>query len=91
MYGKTTIVSDKSGGVQHLGLGKKLVRKAEWLSLRNGYTKICITSGVGVREYYKNKLGYKLVGLYMKKDLNVYYILYILILHILCLIYLLVL
>jgi ELP3 family radical SAM enzyme/protein acetyltransferase len=91
VYGKTTIVSDKSGGVQHLGLGKKLVRKAEWLSLRNGYTKICITSGVGVREYYKNKLGYKLVGLYMKKDLNVYYILYILILQILCLIYLLVL
>lgn len=91
VYGKTTIVSDKSGGVQHLGLGKKLVRKAEWLSLRNGYTKICITSGVGVREYYKNKLGYKLVGLYMKKDLNEYYILYILILQILCLIYLLVL
>jgi ELP3 family radical SAM enzyme/protein acetyltransferase len=91
VYGKTTIVSDKSGGVQHLGLGKRLVRKAEWLSLRNGYTKICITSGVGVREYYKNKLGYKLVGLYMKKDLNVYYILYILILQILCLIYLLVL
>lgn len=91
VYGKTTIVSDKSGGVQHLGLGKKLVRKAEWLSLRNGYTKICITSGVGVREYYKNKLGYHLEGLYMKKDLKKFYILYIFILQILiCLIYLLV-
>ena len=91
VYGKTTIVSDKSGGVQHLGLGQKLIRKAEWLSLRNGYTKICITSGIGVREYYKNKLGYRLEGLYMKKDFNEYYILYILILNILCLIYLLVL
>jgi hypothetical protein len=30
---------------------------------------MCITSGIGVREYYKNKLGYKLEGLYMKKNI----------------------
>ena len=53
VYGKTTIVNNKSNGIQHLGLGKKLIKKAEWLSLKNGYTNICITSGIGVRQYYK--------------------------------------
>ena len=33
----------------------------------NGYKNICITSGIGVSEYYKNKLGYHLDGMYMKK------------------------
>ena len=69
VYGKTTIVNSKSKGIQHLGLGKKLVKKAEWISLKNCYMNICITSGIGVREYYKNKLGYKLDGLYMKKNI----------------------
>jgi ELP3 family radical SAM enzyme/protein acetyltransferase len=71
VYGKTTIVNSKydKKHIQHLGLGKKLVKKAEWISLKNGYTNICITSGIGVREYYKNKLGYKLEGLYMKKNI----------------------
>ena len=91
VYGKTTIVNDKSGGIQHLGLGKKLIKKAEWISFMNGYHNICITSGVGVRQYYKNKLGYHLEGLYMKKNLRIFYIIYIFILQILiCLIYLLV-
>ena len=39
------------------------------IALRNGYIEMCITSGIGVREYYKNKLGYKLEGLYMKKNI----------------------
>ena len=74
VYGKTTIVNNKSNGIQHLGLGKKLIKKAEWLSLKNGYTNICITSGIGVRQYYKNKLGYHLEGLYMKKNIIKYYL-----------------
>ena len=70
VYGKTTIVgSSNKTGVQHLGLGKKLVKKAEWIALKNGYIDVCITSGIGVREYYKNKLGYHLEGLYMKKNI----------------------
>jgi len=68
VYGKTTIVNKKSGGVQHLGLGQKLVKKAEWIALQNGFIDVCITSGIGVREYYKNKLGYHLEGMYMKKN-----------------------
>ena len=68
VYGKVTIVDNKSKGVQHLGLGQKMVKKAEWIALQNGYTDVCITSGIGVREYYKNKLGYHLEGMYMKKN-----------------------
>ena len=69
VYGKVTIVDKESKGVQHLGLGQKMVRMAEWIALKNGYTNICITSGIGVRQYYKNKLGYHLEGMYMKKNI----------------------
>ena len=69
VYGNKTVVGSKTKGVQHLGLGKKLVKQAEWIALKNGYSDICITSGIGVREYYKNKLGYHLEGMYMKKNI----------------------
>ena len=44
---------------QHNGIGKKLLQTAEYISLLNGYRKIAVISGVGVREYY-NKRGYNL-------------------------------
>ena len=75
VYGKTTIVNKKSSSVQHIGLGKKLVKKAEWISLNNGYSNLCITSGIGVREYYKKKLGYHLQGMYMKKNILIPFLL----------------
>jgi len=77
VYGNKTLVGKKTMGVQHLGLGKKLVKKAEWIALMNGYSNLCITSGIGVREYYKNKLGYHLEGMYMKKNIVVQYYYYI--------------
>lgn len=54
--------------VQHKGWGRKLLEKAENIAKENGYTKMCIISGVGVREYYK-KFGYELEGVYMTKKL----------------------
>jgi len=57
----------KSGEVQHLGLGKKLITEAEKISRQNGYKKIAVISGIGVREYYR-KLGYGLEGTYMVKN-----------------------
>lgn len=51
---------------QHMGFGKKLVKRAEEIALKNGYKKMAVIAGVGVREYYR-KLGYKLVGTYMVK------------------------
>jgi|GEM_PF-5184 len=58
----------KEGKTQHQGLGKKLIIEAEELAKKNGYEKIAVISGVGVRDYYRN-LGYELVGEYMVKDL----------------------
>lgn len=58
----------KAGIVQHLGLGKKLMAEAEIITRKNKVKKIAIISGIGVRQYYK-KLGYRLVGTYMVKNL----------------------
>jgi ELP3 family radical SAM enzyme/protein acetyltransferase len=43
--------------VQHKGYGKKLLKRAEEIAMSNGYKKIAVISGVGVREYYR-KQGY---------------------------------
>lgn len=69
IYGQTIPVGDeKKGAVQHKGWGRKLLEKAEHIAKENGYNKMAIISGVGVREYYK-KFGYKLEGPYMCKEL----------------------
>lgn len=55
---------------QHRGYGKLLVETAEELALQNGYNKIAVISGVGTREYYKNKCHYHAEGTYMVKHLK---------------------
>jgi ELP3 family radical SAM enzyme/protein acetyltransferase len=55
---------------QHKGYGKILVQTAENIALENGYSKIAVISGVGTREYYKNKCGYELEGTYMTKYMD---------------------
>lgn len=52
--------------IQHLGLGKKLISKAEEIVRKNKFQKLAVISGIGVRQYYQ-KLGYKLQGTYMIK------------------------
>jgi histone acetyltransferase (RNA polymerase elongator complex component) len=44
-----------SNKTQHKGLGKKLLARAEQIALSNGYKKIAVIAGVGVREYYRNQ------------------------------------
>ena len=51
-------ISDKTA-VQHKGLGSRLLKKAEDISLQQGYKKISVISGVGVRGFYVKK-GYSL-------------------------------
>jgi len=53
---------------QHSGLGKKLIKKAEEISIVNNYQKISIISGVGVRNYYR-KLKYRLSETYLVKNI----------------------
>jgi len=66
VYGEATEFNDKN--IQHRGIGKKLLKIAEDISKEQGFEKIAVISGVGVREYYK-KQGYKLIGTYMIKEL----------------------
>ena len=54
---------------QHRGIGSKLVTMAETIAVNNGKTKIAVISGVGVRRFYQNKLGYRLEDNYMVKNL----------------------
>ncbi len=53
---------------QHKGLGKKLMAEAERLARRAGFRKMAVISGIGVRGYYR-KLGYRLQGTYMVKNI----------------------
>jgi elongator complex protein 3 len=67
VYGTAVNISGK-GKVQHTGIGKKLLKKAEEISTQNKKNKIFVISGVGAREYYR-KLKYKLKEPYMVKKL----------------------
>ena len=58
-------------GVQHKGIGKKLVKKAENIAFYNHYLSgVVVISGIGVRGYYE-KLGYHLENNYMVKNFNI--------------------
>jgi len=55
---------------QHRGYGSELLSEAERISREEyGMDKILVTSGIGVREYYR-KLGYERVGVYMGRILD---------------------
>jgi ELP3 family radical SAM enzyme/protein acetyltransferase len=73
VYGNMTPVNKKlnnnNNHHQHRGFGKKLMETAENIAKMNGYKKIFVISGVGVRKYYE-KLGYKLNNNYMVKIFN---------------------
>jgi len=58
----------EEGKVQHKGLGKKLMAKAEEIAIEHKKDKMLVISGVGVKEYYR-KLGYVDDGVYVSKEL----------------------
>jgi ELP3 family radical SAM enzyme/protein acetyltransferase len=69
-YGRVKHVGMKdSSDTQHIGIGKTLLSIAEEISMRAGYDKIAIISGIGVRDYYR-KRGYALNGSYMMKTIE---------------------
>ena len=55
---------------QHRGYGSLLLKEAEKYALKEGYKKIAVISGVGVRNYYRKKHGYTLKNHYMVKTLK---------------------
>ena len=69
-YGPSVPLKKTIGkAVQHLGLGKRLVREAEKIAGQNGFGKIAVIAGIGVRGYYR-KLGYERAGTYMVKRIK---------------------
>ena len=67
VYGELQAVGEKSdSATQHSWLGKKLLKTAEMIAQKEGFTEISVISWIGVREYYE-KQGFKLEGTYMKK------------------------
>jgi len=69
-YGQAAGISKSNSHTQHKGLGKKLIKEAEKIAKEEFNTKkIAIISGVGVRGYYRDKLGYRLHNGYMIKTL----------------------
>ena len=71
VYGSVEKVNEKecSERVQHMGFGKRLLKKAEEIAWNNGYEDICIISAVGTRNYYR-KFNYELYNTYMVKNLK---------------------
>lgn len=69
VYGQAVGVGKVSTKIQHKGLGKRLMVKAEEIAKENGKDKMLVISGVGVRGYYKEKLGYVQDGPYVSKEI----------------------
>ncbi|MFH1095235.1 MAG: tRNA uridine(34) 5-carboxymethylaminomethyl modification radical SAM/GNAT enzyme Elp3 [Candidatus Micrarchaeota archaeon] len=72
VYGQEVEIGDgpdaKKNKVQHTGLGRQLLARAEQIAREAGREKMVIISGVGAREYYR-KFAYRLEGPYMTKKL----------------------
>jgi elongator complex protein 3 len=71
VYGSEVGVGDSAGegGHQHRGYGRQLIARAEELAADAGYEKLAVLSGIGVRQYYREKLGYRQDGPYVSKRL----------------------
>ncbi len=57
------------GDWQHQGYGRRLLERAEELARDADYRKVAVISGIGAREYYREKLGYAQDGPYVSKRL----------------------
>jgi len=72
VYGTEVAVGADAGTDQHQhqGHGRRLLGEAERLAAEAGYRKLAVLSGIGVREYYREKLGYQQDGPYVSKRLS---------------------
>ena len=70
VYGGVQKVNSNGETMQHKGLGKQLLKKAEEIAYENNMRGVVVISGIGVREYYE-KLGYSLENHYMVKNFTI--------------------
>ncbi|HIH21757.1 MAG: tRNA uridine(34) 5-carboxymethylaminomethyl modification radical SAM/GNAT enzyme Elp3 [Candidatus Diapherotrites archaeon] len=58
----------KEGMIQHFGIGKQLLKEAEEIAKAQGFRKISVISGIGVKEYYR-KQGYSDSKAFVTKEI----------------------
>lgn len=69
-YGQALALNQVKGdAVQHRGLGRQLLQKAESIAKSHGFHAMAVISGIGVRAYYQQH-GYGQKGTYMVKNLS---------------------
>ncbi|MBE0515998.1 MAG: tRNA uridine(34) 5-carboxymethylaminomethyl modification radical SAM/GNAT enzyme Elp3 [Methanophagales archaeon] len=69
VYGELVGLGErKEHSWQHRGYGARLLRNAEEIAGDEGYRRIAVMSGIGVREYYE-RFGYTREGPFMVKDI----------------------
>ena len=69
IYSTLSNVGEKNEySTQHKGYGRRLIEKAEEIAKENGFRKMAIIAGTGVRNYYR-KFNYKLEETFMIKDI----------------------
>ena len=71
VYGSEVGIRDGGDAAdwQHRGYGRRLLERAEEMAADAGYDKVSVISGIGVRRYYREKLGYYQDGPYVSKRL----------------------
>ncbi len=68
VYGQSVLVgAELNGAAQHIGLGTRLIQKAELLAREGGYERLAVIAAVGTRNYYL-RLGYERGHLYLTKE-----------------------
>ena len=68
VYGRSLPLGGR-GGIQHRGLGARLMAEAEGIARESGARRLLVLSAVGARGYYR-RLGYERRGPYMARDLR---------------------
>jgi elongator complex protein 3 len=70
VYGRMVPIDEGPGpNWQHRGYGERLLAECERLAAENDLSELLVTSGVGVRGYYRD-LGYECQGHYMAKSVH---------------------
>lgn len=70
VYGAEAELGESGTDFQHQGFGEGLLKEAERQAENAGFQKISVISGIGAREYYREKHGYHQDGPYVSKTLG---------------------
>ena len=70
VFGQALAVgAEQAGASQHIGLGTRLLQKAEEIARQSGYQRLAVIAAVGTRRYYEGR-GFLRGELYMLRELE---------------------